>query len=306
MAAIVNRSVAEMLGKMPHEGLPDDIADNLVRKLRQCADGGIAVTYNMSTWPSGRVSWTTPSSPCGHPPERSGTSSVITRDITFEASRQVVADRDEALLDQIRSKLPQIVYLFNLQTRSVQFVAGQKSRPHGYRPNEFLQLGNEVVPRLVHPDDIPRTETHLASLADLGDAESVSIEYRVLHQDGTYRHILDVQTVFSRSPDGEVELIFGIADDITVQDRMQEEMRVFSERLKTLRADERKRIAQELHDLPASISSPPSSPSPGSARPAPRTAPASSPRRSRMRANRSARPRRRSGYSPASAPAAAH
>ena len=248
-AKLANRPRDEMLGRTARECLAEEVGENLDEKLRQCAESGEPVTYDMAhDWPSGRISWTSTLIPVPAASGAIGHIVGLTRDITFEKRQQVEADRNEALLDQLRSALPQIIYLFNVQTRSVHLIGGQQSRPQGYRPKELQQFGNEVVPRLVHPDDIPKVDANLARLAQLRDGESSSFEYRFLHQDGTYRRMLSRETVFSRSADGSVELIFGIADDITDRDRMEEEVRSLSDRLLTLQMDERRRIAQELHD----------------------------------------------------------
>jgi two-component system, NarL family, sensor kinase len=248
-ARIASRPLGAMLGKSPREALPEGVGQNLENKLRQCADSGKPVTYNMAhEWPKGRVSWTTTLTPVRTASGEIGHILGLTRDITFEKHQQRLAERNEALLERLWAALPQVMYLFNVRTRSVHLIAGQKSKPQGYRAKDFEKLGDEIVPRLVHPDDIPKVEANLEKLARLRDGESSSFEYRFLHHDGTYRHMHSCETVFSRGADGEVELIFGIAEDITDRHLMQEEMRDLSDRLLTLQIDERRRIAQDLHD----------------------------------------------------------
>ena len=249
LADIANCRLDEMIGKAPSDYLPGEVAANLEAMLRLCAESGKQVTYSMAyDGPDGRTAWTTNLVPVK---ENSGTIRHIiglVRDITFEKHRQVTADRNEALLGQVGLALPQIYYLFNLKTRCVHHIAGQNSKPQGYEAEEFFQLGDEVMPRLIHPADMAGAETNLASLAHLRDGESSIFQYRIRHSDGSYRNMLDRQSVFSRADDGSVELIFGIAEDVTGQDRMREELRGLSDRLLTLQIDERRRIARDLHD----------------------------------------------------------
>src|SRR4051794_4214066 len=59
-AKLANRSFRAMLGRAPRAWLPKEVSDNLEAKLRQCADSGLSVTYDMAhDSPCGRISWTT-------------------------------------------------------------------------------------------------------------------------------------------------------------------------------------------------------------------------------------------------------
>jgi signal transduction histidine kinase len=99
-----------------------------------------------------------------------------------------------------------------------------------------------------HPDDLPRAEAHLQELALLGDGEIAAIDFRVMAADGEFYHVLNHSTVFSRNAGGEVELVLGVSEDMSQHDRMEKEVRDLSERMLTLQIDERRQIAQELHD----------------------------------------------------------
>jgi len=87
--------------------------------------------------------------------------------------------------------------------------------------------------------------------APLPDGDIISVAYRMKHRNGRYRHYLSRNIVFSRDASGKVELILGVAEDITDQDRMEEEVKLLSSKLLTLQIEERRRIAEELHDSTA-------------------------------------------------------
>ena len=252
VAQLAKRPVDEISGLTPHECLIEPIADCLETNLRVCLETGSSLQYERELdLPDGRLAWKTTLIPttrqAGEPVHVVG----VTRDISYEARMASVAEHHEALLKGLGSTLPNIIYLYDLKTQRVCFTAGAESRPLGYRPQQFIEMGNELVPLLVHPDDQDRVAAHLQDLARLDDGEISSIEYRVRHLDGRYRHFLSRETVFNRDDAGEVELILGVSEDNTEQDRMQEEVRDLSERLLMLQIEERRVIAQELHDSTA-------------------------------------------------------
>ena len=242
----------EISGLTPHECLIEPIADCLETNLRICLETESSLQYERELdLPDGRLAWKTTLIPtarqAGEPLHVVG----MTRDISYEARMASVAEHHEALLKGLGSTLPNVIYLYDLKTQRVCFTAGADSRPLGYRPQQFIEMGNELVPLLVHPDDQARVAEHLKDLARLEDGEISSIEYRVRHLDGRYRHFHSRETVFNRDDAGEVELILGVSEDVTEQDRMQEEVRDLSERLLMLQIEERRVIAQELHDSTA-------------------------------------------------------
>ena len=252
VAKLASRPVSEIGGLTPHECLIEPIADCLETNLRICLETESSLQYERELdLPEGRLAWKTTLIPtarqAGEPLHVVG----ITRDISYEARMASVAEHHEALLKGLGSTMPNIIYLYDLKTQRVCFTAGAESRPLGYRPQQFIEMGNTLVPQLVHPDDQDRVAAHLGDLARLGDGEISSIEYRVRHLDGRYRHFHSRETVFNRDDAGEVELILGVSEDVTEQDRMQEEVRDLSERLLMLQIEERRVIAQELHDSTA-------------------------------------------------------
>ena len=252
VAKLASRPVGEICGLTPRECLIEPIADCLETNLRICLETETSLQYERELdLPEGRLAWKTTLIPTarhgGEPVHVVG----ITRDISYEARMASVAEHHEALLKGLGSTLPNIIYLYDLKTQRVCFTAGAESRPLGYRSQQFIEMGNELVPLLVHPDDQDRVGEHLKDLARLKDGEISSIEYRVRHLDGRYRHFLSRDTVFNRDDEGGVELILGVSEDVTEQDRMQEEVRDLSERLLMLQIEERRVIAQELHDSTA-------------------------------------------------------
>lgn len=252
VAQLANRPLEQIIGARPSECLVPEIAECLETNLARSLETREPMIYERTLeMPDGRLSWKTNLLPVTEGPGPIRHVLGITRDVTFEQTMIGIADQSQVLINRLGDATSNVIYLFDLKTRSVRYITGQHNLPLGYEPAEISEMGDQTIPRMVHPDDMPRVEEHLAALASLPDGEIATIGYRVLHRNGRYRHHVSRTMVYSRDDEGEVELILGVAEDITDHDRMEEEVRSLSERLQTLQIDERRRIAQELHDSTA-------------------------------------------------------
>jgi PAS domain S-box-containing protein len=252
VARLADRPLDQIIGAAPSECLVPEIAECLETNTARCLETGAPLTYERTLdMPDGRLSWKTSLMPAN---ERHGAIRHIvgiTRDVTFERGMVGIADHSQALLRGLGDATSNVIYLFDMKSRGVRFITGQHNRPLGYDPAEVAEMGDRLMSRLIHPDDLERVEAHLAELSGVPDGEIISVGYRVRHANGRYRHHVSRNIVFSRDAAGAAELVLGVAEDITDQDRMEEEVRELSQRLLTLQIDERRRIAQELHDSTA-------------------------------------------------------
>jgi len=252
VAQLASRPLDEVIGARPRDCLVDEIAECLESNLERCVESREPLMYERTMdMPDGRLSWKTSLIPAIEGPGPIHHVVGVTRDVTFERSMVGIADQSQSLISRLGDASSNVIYLFDLKTRGMRFTTGQHNLPLGYDPAEIAEMGDQAIPRLVHPDDVPRVEVHVAELARLPDGEIATVGYRVLHRNGRYRHHFSRNMVFSRDADGAVELILGVAEDVTDQDRMEEEVRSLSDRLLTMQVEERRRIAQELHDSTA-------------------------------------------------------
>jgi signal transduction histidine kinase len=252
VAQLANRPLDEVIGARPRDCLVPEIAECLETNLALCVETGEPRIYERSIdMPDGRLSWKTnllPASEGGGPLRHVV---GVTRDVTFERTLAGIAENSQALIRSLGDASSNVIYLFDLKSRGIRFSTGQHNMPLGYDPAEIAEMGDQMIPRLIHPDDVATVQAHVAGLANLPDGEIATVGYRVLHRNGRYRHHLSRNIVFSRDSAGDAELVLGVAEDSTDQDRMEEEVRELSERLLTLQIEERRRIAQELHDSTA-------------------------------------------------------
>jgi PAS domain S-box-containing protein len=145
------------------------------------------------------------------------------------------------------------VYDLNIETGSVVYSSHWK-RMLGYSDEE-IEPHISAFERLLHPEDRDRA-LRLNDAVASGD-RPYELEFRLLHKDGHYVHVLSRGFPVRREPGGAVVRIVGTHLDLTERKQAEEvRERQRSERARTellgrlvfAQEDERRRIAREMHD----------------------------------------------------------
>ncbi len=133
-------------------------------------------------------------------------------------------------LAQITDVTPGVMHVFDIQERRNIFINRPVASLLGYNPAEVQAMGTEVIPGLMHPEDIIRFEEHLSKLRSIGQNEVIEVEYRMRDVTGNWHWLLSRDTVFSRDPDGSVRHLIGSAIDITDRKNTEESRRITNQR----------------------------------------------------------------------------
>ncbi|MBL8423222.1 MAG: PAS domain-containing protein [Candidatus Accumulibacter phosphatis] len=120
----------------------------------------------------------------------------------------------EHFLQRIADVTPGVIHVFDLEEERSVYVNRPVAALLGYDPDEIAAMGSEVVPRLMHPDDRPLFEQHLARVRELTDSEFASLEYRMCDRAGEWHWFHSRDAVFARDAGG-VRQIVGSAIDIS-------------------------------------------------------------------------------------------
>ena len=238
----------DLPGRLVSEAMLPELLHYVQVNLRHCVQTGLPQSYERAVELAGRRrAWTVNLVPVRD--ADGAVSHIVTfgRPIPFEMYQAGSDERNAALVASLGMASPGLIYLFDLERRRHRLVGGQLSRPLGYRPYEIEEMV-EPMGQLLHPDDYDRMDVHYRLMAKLADGEIKPIDFRLRHRDGQYRHFAGRHMVFNRHADGSVALIFGMADDVTDLDRMLMKVDGLSEQLLSLQVEERRRIAQDLHD----------------------------------------------------------
>lgn len=252
VAGIARRPLDEVLNRTVHEALPPPIAECLSNNLERCAADRRTLTYLRGLdLPDGRVSWKTTLVPVEDDHGDLRHVVGITRDITFEEALFNKAERSQAILAGLEAAVPSAIYMRNLKTTSIRFLGGHADPKRVAWRKKAEEAGPLAVELYTHPADREIRKEQFRKLAELPDGEVLVTDIRVMGPDGDFRKISCRETVFSRDAEGLVEQVLGASDDITDLEHLEEERRDLSARIVTLQMDERRRLAEELHDSTA-------------------------------------------------------
>lgn len=125
-------------------------------------------------------------------------------------------------IQRIAQTTPSVLYIYDLIAKSSIYANRQFAELLGYTLLEIAQMGAELLPSLLHPDDVEAVTEHLKGFRDATDSEIFEIDYRMRHKNGEWRWLRSQETVFARNADGLPYQILGAAEDITERKRVQE------------------------------------------------------------------------------------
>jgi PAS domain S-box-containing protein len=126
--------------------------------------------------------------------------------------------QSEQRFRQLAENIDQVFWLLDLDTQKVVYVSPAFEKVWGQSPSA-LYGDRTWLQQTVHPDDRARFE---ATFAGIG-AGTVEETYRIVRPDGTVRWVHDRAFVV-RNPDGEPYRMAGIAEDITNQRELEEQL----------------------------------------------------------------------------------
>jgi diguanylate cyclase (GGDEF)-like protein/PAS domain S-box-containing protein len=131
------------------------------------------------------------------------------------------AERNRHLFERIAHTSPEVIYLLDLASRQNVYANRNAGAQLGYTPEEIAALGDNLLPTILHPDDLPAVLAHFSEFDSMTDDDNTEITYRVRGVDGDYRWFRAHENVFSRHRDGRPKEILGIAADISELKRIE-------------------------------------------------------------------------------------
>ncbi|MFW5667005.1 MAG: PAS domain-containing protein [Coleofasciculus sp.] len=144
---------------------------------------------------------------------------------------------DQALQDSqrwlqaINDANPNIIYIHDWVERRNIYANREIHEILGYTPKEIQQMGNQVLSRLMHPDDFAILSNHVQRIKQAKVGEVFELEYRMRHKNGEWRWLFAQETVFKQDTDGTTRQTLGAAIDINDRKTAEANLRLSEARL---------------------------------------------------------------------------
>ncbi len=162
---------------------------------------------------------------------------VVTGALLFYVIAAVMAERrasESEFFNRITDIAPTTLYIYDLnETRNV-WINRDVFEVLSYTSTEVRELGAELLATLMHPEDKVQYAAHYEHLRGLPAGEAAEFEYRMRHQDGSWRWFISREMAYARDADGAVSQIVGAATDITANKQAEEALRRSEERFRSL------------------------------------------------------------------------
>jgi len=155
-------------------------------------------------------------------------------------------------LQRIIDTTPNLIYIYDLQEHRNVYSNPGINHVLGYNPEETRDFGSALFARILHPDDFEKVEKHHARFSSVREGEVLEVSYRMKHASGRWVVLHSRDLLFSRDPEGRPKVILGTAEDVTEQERFDEEIRNLNEALKQ-RARELEYANKELEAFTSAV-----------------------------------------------------
>lgn len=169
----------------------------------------------------------------------------VGRDITERQQAEAARRQSDERLGQVLEAVNDGVWDWDLRTGAA-YLNPRYYEMTGYRPDEVVP-GLAFFQRLVHPEDLPLV---MKTIDDhfQGRTGQSEIEYRMITRQGEVKWILGRGRVVDRDTAGKPLRMLGTITDIGARKQAEDALRALTLQLSRAEADERSRIARDLHD----------------------------------------------------------
>ena len=128
----------------------------------------------------------------------------------------------ERFVQSIADATPGLVYMIDLNSRSIIYANRRLAQVLGLKRNRDLRIAFRDLRPLLRPFDLDRALEDVSDrLRGAKDGDVIETEYQVERGRKGNAHWLFRNTVFARAPSGEPACILGLAEDVTARKRIE-------------------------------------------------------------------------------------
>lgn len=222
-AATTGIPADEVIGTTADERLPADASRRIQDTDRRVLSHGHAVKYEETLpGPSGDRIYLTSKTPW-----RSRSGEIlgligISQDITELKNTHSELDQSRRFVESIAEASPHVISVFDVLSHKVVWANRQFEDVLQLAPADITNLGEDLLPSLIHPDDLPAVYETLSRLETSPDGDVIEQQCRIRTGSGEWRWCLHRTTVFKRTDDGQLQQIISTTQDVT--DRVEAQL----------------------------------------------------------------------------------
>jgi two-component system sensor histidine kinase/response regulator len=205
------KSPTELIGRTAHEILPEPAADLILNTIQQVlkTQQSINIEYSYTVgerevWLDAKISMLSAESVI-----------VVARDISDRKQAESALRESQHFIQAIADSNPNLLYVYDLIEQRNVYCNRQMAAMLGYTAQEIQDMGTEMMPTLLNPDDLPDVLEGVQKVERAKDGDVIECQYRMKHKNGEWRWIHSWDTVFLRTTDGKPKQTLGTANDFT-------------------------------------------------------------------------------------------
>ncbi|MBW4442789.1 MAG: PAS domain-containing protein [Plectolyngbya sp. WJT66-NPBG17] len=138
------------------------------------------------------------------------------------AQTQQALHESQRYSQRLTEAIPGILYIYDLVENCNVYTNCRVTDLLGYTPEQVREMGSDILPKLIHPEDLDRVPLHFSQFQTARDDQMFEFEYRMRNAQGEWCWLHTQEVVFRRSTDdGTPDQILGIAQQV-MQRKMAE------------------------------------------------------------------------------------
>jgi PAS domain S-box-containing protein len=150
---------------------------------------------------------------------------ILFTEITDRKRIERLLNERQYFLQKVLDTEPGTVYIYDLEERRNVYINRYWLLKYGYTEEETQAMGDQLLVRIIHPDDLMSVSAHHESWRHADEGDIREIEYRIRTKTGEWCWLHSHEAVFLRDEMGRIKQILGISYEITERKLAQEALR---------------------------------------------------------------------------------